>query len=161
MKSQKNILKLGFLTLLLVLISVIVNAKSNDSAEIKKVMDAQEYAWSKGDLDGFMKGYWKSDKLKFISKNGVTYGWQNTYDRYKKAYPNKEAMGSLKFEIISIESFADENFHAINANPMKNKTYMVVGKWRTYDTPKAARGYFTLIFKKIEGNWVIVSDHTS
>jgi len=69
MKSQKNIFRLGFFTILLVFVSVVVNAKSNDSAEIKKVMDAQQIAWNNGDLEGFMQGYWKSDKLRFISKN--------------------------------------------------------------------------------------------
>lgn len=161
MKSQKNIFKLGFFTILLVLVSVIVNAKSNDSTEIREVMDAQEMAWNNGDLEGFMQGYWKSEKLRFIGKNGVTYGWQNTFDRYKKAYPDKKTMGKLKFEIISIESLGDKNFHAIGSNPLKEKTFMVVGQWETSKTKKAAKGFFTLIFKKINGNWVIIADHTS
>lgn len=161
MKIFHNALKFGLLIVLVVFVSLIVNAKTDDSAAIKKVMDAQEQAWNNGDLEGFMQGYWKSDKLKFVGKNGVTYGWQNTYDRYKKAYPDKKTMGKLKFEIISIESLGKKNFHAVGANPLKDKSYMVVGKWQTLETPKAAQGYFTLIFKKIKGSWVIVTDHTS
>ena len=71
------------------------------------------------------------------------------------------SMGKLKFEIISIESLGDKNFHAIGSNPLKDKTFMVVGKWETSETKKAAKGFFTLIFKKINGNWVIIADHTS
>lgn len=162
MKSYSNILKAGLIILFVAFISLVVNAKSTgDSTAIKEVMDAQETAWNNGDLEGFMQGYWKSDKLKFIGKNGVTYGWQNTYDRYKKAYPDKKTMGKLKFEIVSIESLGKKTFHAIGADPLKDKSYMVVGSWETSQTSKAAKGYFTLIFKKIKGNWVIVADHTS
>lgn len=159
--STKKLLKFAILPVLLMLIALVVKAGTgNDSSEIKKVMDAQETAWNNGDLDGFMAGYWRSDKVKFVSKNGVTYGWQKVYDNYKKSYPDKAAMGNLKFEIISIESLDDENFHAVSFGK-KNKAYMVTGKWETSNTSKAANGFFTLIFKKINGNWVIVADHTS
>lgn len=162
MKAQKNIFRLGLVTLVLILVSVVVKANTKeDSTAIKQVMDAQEKAWNNGDLEGFMQGYWKSEKLRFISKNGVTYGWQNTFNNYKKAYPDKETMGTLTFEIISIESLGGKNFHAVGKNPMKDDPYMVVGKWQTSGTIKAAQGHFTLIFKKIDGRWVIVSDHTS
>lgn len=157
----KKLLKFAILPVLLMLAALVVKAGTgNDSSEIKKVMDAQETAWNNGDLDGFMAGYWKSDKLKFVGKNGVTYGWQKVYDNYKKSYPDKATMGNLAFEIISIESLGDENFHAVELGK-KNKAYMVTGKWETSNTSKAASGYFTLIFKKINGNWVIVADHTS
>lgn len=161
MEKYKNIFRIGSIMLLFVLISLAVSANSNDSVEIKKVMDAQETAWNSGDLDGFMQGYWKNDQLKFISKNGVTYGWQNIYNNYKKSYPNKEAMGTLTFEIVSIEPLGKTDIHAVGANPLKKQVYMVVGKWKTSGTVKAAEGYFTLIFKKINGSWLIVSDHTS
>lgn len=161
MKPYGNVLKFSLVVLFVACISLVVSAKSNDSLDIKKVMEAQENAWNNGSLEGFMEGYWKSDKLKFIGKNGVTYGWQNTYDNYKKGYPDKKTMGKLKFEIVSIESLGEKNFHAIGANPLKDKTYMVVGSWETSQTTKAAKGYFTLIFKKINNSWVIVADHTS
>jgi len=32
-------------------------------------------------IDGFMAGYWKSDRLTFISGTDVTRGWQPTLDR--------------------------------------------------------------------------------
>lgn len=161
MEKYKNIFRIGSIALFLVLISLAVSANTNDSIEIKKVMSEQENAWNNGDLDGFMQGYWKNDQLKFISKNGVTYGWQNIYNNYKKSYPNKETMGTLTFDIISIEPLGKTNLHAVGANPLKKQVYMVVGKWKTSGTIKAAEGYFTLIFKKINDSWVIVSDHTS
>lgn len=160
--SLSKIIKLALLPLVLVFGALAVQANGgSDSADIKAVMDKQLVAWNNGDIDGFMAGYWKSDKLKFVSKNGITYGWQKVYDNYKKSYPDKATMGTLAFEIISIESLADDNFHSVGAPAGKNKSYMVVGKWMISGSVKAAQGYYTLLFKKINGQWVIVSDHTS
>jgi len=119
----------------------------NDEQEILTVMDMQEKAWNKGNIDDFMQGYWNSDSLMFIGKNGIKYGWKTTLENYKTSYPNKAAMGKLKFEIIKLEA--------------NNNTAYMLGKWslqRDLDNPG---GYFTLYWKKIEGKWVIIIDHTS
>jgi hypothetical protein len=74
-------------------------------AAIQAVLDAQTVAWNKGDLPGFMAGYWKSEKLTFYSGKDVKQGWQATFDRYKARYqaPGAE-MGKLTFsdEVIEI-----------------------------------------------------------
>ena len=75
-------------------------SQNKDFGKIKKLMTTQSEAWNRGDIDGFMTTYWKSEKLQFIGSKGATYGWQNTLDRYKKSYPSKEAMGFLTFDII-------------------------------------------------------------
>lgn len=162
MKNLNIILKIAILPIALLVFALTVYGKGNDSSDIKKVMDDQVMAWNSGNLEGFMDGYWKSEKLKFISKKGVTYGWQNVYDNYKKSFADKNAMGVLKFEIISIEALEEKNFHSIGLDALKaDKSYMVVGKWMVSESAKASEGYFTLIFRKIGGRWVIVSDHTS
>jgi ketosteroid isomerase-like protein len=117
--------------------------------EILSIMARQEKLWNNGDIDNFMEDYWKSEDLKFVGKNGVTKGWNATKERYHKSYPDKETMGKLKFEILEIE------FHS-------KKTAWVLGKWNlTRESKGDIGGYFTLIFKKIKGQWVITSDHTS
>jgi len=118
---------------------------------ITKIMNDQEAAWNKGDIDGFMSAYWKSDSLKFIGKNGITYGWQNTLDNYKKSYPDKATMGTLDFTIISIDE-------------VSSSTAFVVGKWhlkRDKSDKGDVGGYFTLVWRKTETRWVITLDHTS
>ena len=110
-------------------------------------MSQQEQAWNKADIVGFMKHYWKSDSLKFIGSKGITYGWQKTYDNYVKGYPTKEAMGILKFTIKE-------------ATQLSEMSIYVIGQWEL-TKEKPAGGYFTLLWKKINGNWVIVADHTS
>lgn len=110
----------------------------------------QQNAWNNSDIGEFMEGYWKSDSLTFIGKKGITNGWQQTFDNYKKGYPDKATMGKLQFDIIRIELFS-------------KTSAQVLGKWELIrDADKGnVGGYFTLIFKKINKRWVIVSDHTS
>lgn len=135
-------------TLLLILVITLFYSCNNaDRNEILEVMHQQEVAWNNGNIEGFMNGYWKSDSLKFVGKNGIKYGWQNTLENYKKSYPDKATMGTLKFDVIQLE--------------VSGKSAFVLGKWqlkREKDTPN---GYFTLFWKKINGHWVIVIDHTS
>lgn len=120
---------------------------SNESDNIMKVMTQQEQAWNNGEIDLFMLGYWQSDSLMFIGKNGIKYGWKTTLDNYKKSYPDKAAMGKLEFDVLKLE---------VNGN-----SAFMLGKWslvREIDNPN---GYFTLYWKKINGLWVITIDHTS
>jgi ketosteroid isomerase-like protein len=120
---------------------------NKEELAIRTILQTQTQAWNNGSLEKFMSGYWQSDSLKFIGKNGITYGWQATLDNYKKSYPDKAAMGILTFEIITVE--------------ISGKTAFVIGKWkltRQHDEPK---GYYTLFWKKIKGKWQIVADHSS
>ena len=115
--------------------------------KIKAVMNKQEQAWNSGNIEQFMEGYWKSDSLMFIGKNGIQYGWQNTLDNYLTSYPNKEAMGQLKFTIIKLE-LADSSAY-------------LLGKWDLARKTDSLGGYFTLYWKKVNNQWVITIDHTS
>ncbi|MBT7850616.1 MAG: DUF4440 domain-containing protein [Flavobacteriaceae bacterium] len=116
-----------------------------DKAAILKVMKNQEVAWSTNDLDGFMEGYYKSDSLKFYGKNGLTKGWQQTLDNYKKGYPSKDHSGTLTFQITDI-------------SPIESQSYWVMGSYFLKRNIGDANGVFMVIFKKIKGKWKIVSD---
>lgn len=121
--------------------------KDPDLHAIQKVMDAQQQAWNNADLESFMEGYWKSDSLKFVGSQGITYGWQKTLANYKKGYPTPEAMGKLTFTILTLEKLSDTSAFMIGRYHLK----------RTNDEPG---GHFTLLWRKINGKWVIVTDHT-
>ncbi|MDB5152146.1 MAG: nuclear transport factor 2 family protein [Mucilaginibacter sp.] len=121
---------------------------AQDKEVIVKVLETQRQAWNRGDIDGFMQGYWKSDSLVFVGKTAPVYGWQSTLDRYKKAYPNKAAMGQLTFDIIQVKVLDDNNA-------------FMLGDWHLHRPKDAPGGYFTLWFRKINGEWKIVCDHTS
>jgi hypothetical protein len=110
-------------------------------------MKTQEQSWNEGNIKAFMEYYWKNDSLKFIGSKGITYGWQKTLDNYLKSYPNKETMGILTFDIKE-------------ATQLSKRSIYIIGQW-SLKKEKPAGGYFTLLWKKIEGKWVIVADHTS
>jgi ketosteroid isomerase-like protein len=118
-------------------------------AEIRKIMDDQAAAWNRADIEGFMAiGYWRSEKLKFVSGDKVTLGWQQTLDNYKKTYGTGALMGKLTFSDLDITILS------------KDAAY-VVGSWslaREKDNPK---GKFTLLWRKFKEGWRIVSDHSS
>ena len=119
-----------------------------EETHIRQLLDDQIQAWNRSDIDSFMKTYWKSDSLMFIGKNGVTYGWTNTLNNYKKNYPDTTAMGKLSFDIVSIKRLSFQYFH-------------VVGKWHLQRSIGDLSGHYTLLIKKINGNWVIIADHSS
>lgn len=121
---------------------------AQDKEAVLKVLEDQRQAWNSGDIDSYMQGYWKSDSLVFVGKAAPIYGWQGTLDRYKKAYPGKAAMGVLTFDIIQVKI-------------LDNNNAFVLGGWHLKREKDAPGGYFTLWFRKINGEWKIVCDHTS
>ena len=124
------------------------SAQSKDEQTIRALLEEQRLAWNMGDKEKFMQTYWQSDSLMFIGKSGVTYGWQNTLENYKKGYPDTAAMGKLKFNILEVKRLSVMYF-------------FVVGKWYLTRSIGDIGGHFTLLFKKVKNKWVIVADHSS
>ena len=116
-----------------------------DKAEILKVLNLQEDTWNNHDLEGFMEGYWKSDSLKFYGSSGLTKGWENTLNNYKKGYPTKTESGTLNFVINDISKIENDN-------------YWVMGEYHLKRDIGNADGVFIIIFKKINGEWKIIAD---
>lgn len=136
------------LLLLLSIASLLTAAQSKDEKYIRDLLEEQTQAWNRGDIENFMKGYWENDSLTFIGKSGVTYGWTNTLNNYKRGYPDTAAMGKLHFTLISVKRLSSLYFH-------------VTGKWELTRSIGNLSGHYTLLFKKIKRKWVILSDHSS
>jgi hypothetical protein len=119
-------------------------------AEVVKTLADQQAAWNRGDLDGFMASYWKSDELAFCGGTEMTYGWQATYDRFAKKYKGEgKEMGTLSFSSVDV----------LNAD---DKSAGARGKYQLrFRDGKTASGRFTLILRRIDGRWNIVHDHTA
>ncbi len=128
-------------------ISITSQTLNTDLNSVLNNMKAQETAWNSGNIDGFMDYYWKSDSLLFIGSKGITLGWQKTLTNYKRNYPNKNVMGVLTFTIKENTQLSPTSIYTI-------------GQW-SLEKEKPSGGYFTLLWKKINGLWVIVADHTS
>ena len=124
------------------------NIAEKDSLKILNVLETQRQAWNSFDIDEFMQGYLKSDKLVFSGSSGPIYGWDFVKDRYLNTYSSNELMGYLDFEINDLFLIT-------------KKVAILLGKFNIKRDNENLSGYFTLVFKKIKGNWYIVSDHTS
>ncbi|MEO8795223.1 MAG: DUF4440 domain-containing protein, partial [Daejeonella sp.] len=116
--------KLFLLLLILTSTSYIVNAQSesSDVKKIKAVLEDQRIAWNNGMIKDYMQGYWNSESLVFIGKNGPKYGWQNTLDNYVKGYPDKKAMGFLTFDIKEVRLLNSKNAFVIGAWNLKRES---------------------------------------
>jgi uncharacterized protein (TIGR02246 family) len=145
------------LSLLLVVVSVCVSSAAQRSSQtesaqsiaaIRAVMDAQRDAWNRGDIEGYMDGYDRSDKTVFVSGDNVTRGWQTVLERYKKSYDSREKMGVLTFSDLEIDV-------------LSNDSAVVLGSWALKRANDQPHGKFTLIFKRTSKGWRIVHDHTS
>ena len=136
------------LLLLVCLLSFSAIAQNKDRQQILSVLDAQKNAWNDGDINRFMDTYWKNDSLLFIGKSGVTYGWQNTLNNYKKGYPDTSAMGKLDFDILHV-------------NRISQTHYFVIGKWHLTRSIGNVGGHFSLMLRKVRKKWLIIADHSS
>lgn len=137
--------------LLICIVTAIISsasAQNNDKKSILNVLDEQVLYWNKGDLDNFVKGYWNNDSVMFIGSKGIVYGYENTLNRYKQSYSDTAKMGKLNFNILHV-------------NKLSPDVYFVVGKFFLKRSVGDAEGHFTLVFRKIKGEWKIISDHSS
>jgi len=114
---------------------------------LEDILQTQAAAWNRGDIDAFMDHYWKSEDLTFSSGGKTTRGWQTTKDNYKLRYPTRDQMGKLTFD--QLEVF-----------PLGDTAALLLGHWHL-DRTNPVGGNFSLVFRKIDGAWVIVHDHTS
>jgi ketosteroid isomerase-like protein len=122
--------------------------KAADSAAILTVLTAQQNDWNKGNIRGFMEGYWNSSELTFAGTRGFTRGWQPVMERYEKSYADKAAMGTLDFSELEIRQLGPD-------------AALVLGKWHLQRQAGEVGGIFTLVFQKFPEGWRIIHDHTT
>jgi beta-aspartyl-peptidase (threonine type) len=124
---------------------------AEDSARAARaVLDRQVEDWNKGDLDGFLAGYWKSPKVVFQSGGRRYDGWEAMRERYRRRYQAEgRAMGRLAFTGLDVE-------------PLGPEAVLARGRWQlTMPDDTTPGGLFTVIFRRFPEGWKIVHDHTS
>jgi uncharacterized protein (TIGR02246 family) len=121
---------------------------AKDARAIQAVLDAQRDAWNRGDIEGFMDGYERSEKTVFVGGDNVTRGWQTVLDRYKKNYDSREKMGTLTFSDLEI-------------TPLGNDGALVLMRWHLRRAKDEPHGRSTLIMRRTKQGWKIVHDHSS
>ena len=137
------------LLLLLFVTSVFSQTKAaKDAKAIQTVLDAQCAAWNRGDIEGFMDGYERSEKTVFVGGDNVTRGWQTVLDRYKRNYDSREKMGRLTFSDLEI-------------TPIGNDAALVLMRWHLQRAKDEPHGRSTLIMRRTKQGWKIAHDHSS
>ncbi|MFZ5999587.1 MAG: YybH family protein [Bacteroidota bacterium] len=124
-----------------------VFSAKEDETTIRSIMARQETAWNAGDLDHFMEGYWKSDSLQFIGRR-ITHGWDSTLASYKRGYPDRSIMGTLKFDLYQFKFIGTD-------------ACLVTGRYTLTRAADQPTGMFTLLWRRKPEGWVIVYDHSS
>lgn len=125
-----------------------IKISKKEKFKIESLLAKQVEAWNEGNLEKFMKTYWNSEKLSFVGSRGPTFGWHQTLNNYKKGYPDKAAMGNLKFTILDVSK-------------IDKKTVYVIGRFELTRETGNLTGYYTLVIQKFGKEWLIISDHSS
>ena len=143
------------LLLLLPITSMAVEAQTSAKqksaktlAAIRAVLDAQRDAWNRGDVEGYMDGYERSEQTVFVSGDHLTRGWQTVLERYKKNYNTREKMGTLTFSDLDVTLLGRD-------------AAVVLGRWHLQRANDEPHGRFTLVFRRTKQGWKIIHDHTS
>jgi hypothetical protein len=118
------------------------------AAEIRDLLKAQADAWNRGDIVGFMQGYWNSPETEFVGASGVMKGWRAVLNRYRNDYPDRHAMGTLTFSDLEIRQLCAHSA-------------LILGKWQLRRDRDHPGGVFTLVVRRLPEGWRIINDHTS
>ncbi|MFN3608003.1 MAG: YybH family protein [Hyphomonas sp.] len=119
-----------------------------EEAAILSLLNAQDVAWNDGDIEGFMAGYWRSGDLRFASGGNVTRGWDQTLARYRARYGTGAEMGTL--------TTSDHEITILSPTAA-----IAHGRWQLDWQGRQPWGLYTLVLRKVEGDWRIVSDTTT
>jgi uncharacterized protein (TIGR02246 family) len=130
------------------IVSAAPTQTQNATAQIRAVLHAQQDAWNRGDIDGFMNGYARSASTVFVSDDTIRRGWETVRARYKEKYSDRAKMGVL--------TFSEPEITLLSPNAA-----VVLGRWSLKRAKDQPHGRFTLIFKRLAEGWRIVHDHTS
>ena len=123
-------------------------AGDTDRAAIQKILELQQTAWNRGDVDAFLQGYWHSPELTFSGSGGIARGWDGVLVRYKKSYPDRAAMGQLDFSQLEFRFLGPS-------------AALVLGHWHLAREKGDVGGVFSLVWQRFPEGWRIVHDHTS
>jgi ketosteroid isomerase-like protein len=135
-------------TLMAITVLAAPEQTANALTQIRSVLQAQQDAWNRGDIDGFMNGYAHSASTIFVSEETIRRGWQTVRDRYRKKYSSRAKMGTLTFSDLEITLLSSDS--AVTS-----------GRWKLKRANDQPHGRFTLILRRLPEGWRVVYDHTS
>ena len=148
MKHSAPLLAFSLVSLALCSCRTVDPHAADPEAGIRAALEQQAREWNAGNLAGFMETYAKSERTRFASGGDISLGWQTVFDRYRKKYGDRAAMGTLTFSNIEITLLAPD-------------AGLAFGRWQLQREKDRPSGLFTLVLRSLPEGWRIVHDHTS
>ena len=98
---------------------------------------------------GLCKPIGNRHELTFSAGGKTTRGWQATLDRYVQNYAPPKEMGTLTFDHLETTLF-------------EKNAALILGDWHLkMEKGENRNGNFSLVLRKIQGEWRIIHDHSS
>jgi peptidoglycan/xylan/chitin deacetylase (PgdA/CDA1 family) len=135
-------------------------AQSARSA-VEALLKTQSDAWNRGDLETFTSVY--AEDASFLSPTGLTQGRRQVLERYRRRYPDQQAMGTLSLEILEARPAQGVEFTMLgDARPSRVQGLSVAARWRLaypgQPDRKTAEGLTLLVLRPRGDSWEIVQD---
>jgi len=121
---------------------------TDDRQRIRTLFESGCAAWNRGDIDGYLADYWHSDKVRWVSEGIVCYGFEAIAAAFKARFDSPDNMGRLEVANLEIQLLGESDA-------------LVFGTWAQTTLTASRHGVFTVHTKKIDEEWLIVSDHSS
>jgi ketosteroid isomerase-like protein len=127
-----------------------LHTATRQELDVAKAIVAQENAWNRGDLEGYVKGYKDSPETVFMGKQ-IVEGYAQILAELKHEYPTAASMGTLGFSELEV-------------HPVSESLAVCLGKYHLERSKKeggGADGTFSMVLEKTDHGWKIVLDHTT
>ncbi len=118
---------------------------SREQLDVTKIVLAQEKAWNKGDLDGYLALYRDAPDTQAVL-NGLVRGLPSIRSAFRAAFPNRDAMGTLEQSSVEVRELGP-NFA------------LALGHYRLQRSRRAggdAEGNFTEVLEKTDEGWKLI-----
>ncbi len=123
---------------------------TQEQLAVTKVIIAQENAWNRADLDGYL-AHFKDAPDTQVLLAGPVRGIANVRAMFHLNFPNKESMGTMENSEVEVRELG-ENFA------------LATGKYKLMRSKKGGgntEGVFTEIFEKTPRGWRVIFNETT
>ena len=123
---------------------------THEQLAVVKIVLAQESAWNRGDLEGFLSEFKDAPDTQVVLGNRAV-GMTEIRNAFHVNYPNRESMGVLAYSDVEARELG-ENFA------------LATGKYHLERSKKfggSADGTFTEVLEKTPKGWQIIFDETT
>ena len=135
------------------LISQQVQAQQDDSAALIAIIDAVEKGWEQGDGQPFRRYFLDFEGARYIESGGQDVGLTHLIEHH--VVPESDSFDNFEVTFSNIDTHVEGDF----AWAVADFEYKATVKRDQSEIH--GRGYETFLFRRVDGNWMIVHTHSS